>query len=52
MIKITRNIILKFVNRQQSKIPNPETQKVIREARKGQNLVEMNNIQELKKFIK
>ncbi|EDP73552.1 MULTISPECIES: hypothetical protein [Aquificales] len=52
MIKIIRNIIWKFVDKKQSKIPNLKTQKVIEEARKEQNMIEINNLQELKEFIK
>ncbi len=52
MIKIIRNIIWKFVYKKQSKIPNLKTQKVIEEAIKGQNLIEIDNFQELKEIIK
>ncbi|WP_155810583.1 hypothetical protein [Persephonella sp. KM09-Lau-8] len=45
-------IILKFIYKQQKKVPNLKTQKVIEEARKGQNLIEINDFQEFKEIIK
>ena len=34
------------------KLPNEKTRKVIKEARKGKNLIEVKNIKELEKTIK
>ncbi len=44
MIKETRGLPFEV------KIPNKETQKVIKEARKGDNLIEIENLNELKKI--
>ena len=46
MIKETKGIPFEI------KIPNEETQKVIKEARKGKNIIEVENLDEFKKLIK